>query len=261
MIKNPNLPQPSDIIIARHGRTSINEAVMNTEKPQRLMSPLPLKDHLKNVDIDSEKGVPQARNLGRHLLRLFPGGFAVYVRSDFKRVESTLNQALPHLPEDRIVVHEALRERDRGDVADIPKWQLEAQFPEHARLKTESPINWRPPGKSQTLHEKANELRSLLPLLGQYALDQPAAIFTSGEVEIASYVVPELGNMDDDALKHGLTEGWPALAVDNAQFAWYTRRSDPENPESPLSDTFDYMISVRGAEDEATSSGWIRIER
>jgi hypothetical protein len=98
-------------------------------------------------------------------------------------------------------------------------------------------------------------------LAGHYAPDQPAAIFTSGEVEIASYVVPELGNMDDDALKRGLAEGWPALAVDNAQFAWYTRRSDPEDPKSPLSDTFDYMISVRGAEGEATDSGWIRIER
>lgn len=260
MVKSPDVvPTPSDIIIARHGRTDINKALADTAG-RKLMSPLPLETHLHIIDID-EEGERQARNLGRHLISLFPAGFAVVLRSDFKRVRRTHDLALPDVPDDRIVVCKELRERDRGDAADIPTWQLKLQFPEHISLKAASPIDWKPPGASQTVREKANQIRTLLPLAGERAPNLPAIMFASGEVVIGSYVVPELGNMDDDQLKRGFGEGWPALAVDNAQYVRYTRRREPDNSESPLSATFDYMMLVRAGEATASDSGWIPIRR
>lgn len=260
MTRNRNTPTlPADIIVARHGRTQINAALTNTAKREP-MQPLRLEDHINNIDIDP-KGEEQARNLGRYLLAAFPNGFGIYLSSDYKRVRRTAALALPELPEERIVICQELRERDRGDAADIPTWQLKQQFPEHVPLKAASPIDWKPPGKSQTLRDKADQIRALLPLAARHAPDLPAIMFASGEVVIASYTVPELGNMGDGSLKRGLGEGWPALAVDNAQCAWYTRHIEPGNSKSPLSDTFNYMMSIRAGEATATDSGWIPIQR
>lgn len=247
------MPLPSDLIIARHGRFSGNVTMTTTGEAALLVSQLPAEDDFV-IGLD-EVGREQARHLGGHFLRLFPEGFSACMRSDFTRVAETVDVALPDIRQ--VVVEPALRERSRGDVARMPKTKFKALYPAEAAEKDRSPLDWRPPN-GESLRDKATDLRALLSRMGELAPDQPFPVITSGEVVIAARTVPELGNMDDEALKRGLAKGWPALEVDNAQFDHYTRRN-PETGE--LGSTFDYMMSVRAGTEAVIDSGWIRIER
>ncbi len=252
-LESVDAPLPSDIIIARHGQYPTNIAITATGEAAREVIKLP------NEEDDAigltEVGQRQARCLGQHLLRLFPDGFTVGMSSDFARATETAQIALPTI--ENIVIEPALRERDRGDIARMAKVRFEELYPEEIAKKIQSPLGWRPPN-GETLREKATALRGLLPIMGILAPDQPFPVITSGEVVIAARSLPELGNMDDVNLKRGLKDGWPALAVDNAQFDHYTR-FDLETNE--LGATFNYMRSVRAHSEVVIDSGWMRISR
>lgn len=251
--KESEIPLPSDIIIVRHGRFSGNVALDTTGEAALLVSQLPA-EHDYTIGLD-EVGQTQARHLGRHLLHRFPDGFAAGMRSDFARVIETADIALPdHVP---LITRKELRERNRGKVARIPKAKLKMDYPDEARKKEQHPATWKPPG-GESLAEKAADFKKLLPIMGALALDKPFIVFTSGEVVIAGRTLPELGNMDDTRLKRGITETWPALGVDNAEFDHYTRR---DLSSGVLGDDFDYIMSVRAGAEVAIDTGWIAIDR
>jgi broad specificity phosphatase PhoE len=247
---------PSDIIIARHGRFAGKAGLSGVDEAAPLFSQLDPEDGL-TAGLD-EVGRQQAAHLGAHLLRLFPEGITVGVRSDYAVVEETAAIALPEV---KCVVDLTLRERNRGDVGHMTTRTAKTLYPVEAVKEEYHPLYWQPP-HGQSLHDKATAIRARLPEYSQLAPDQPLVLFTSGEVVIAARTIPELGNVDEIGLKYGLTgrlaDGWPALAVDNAQFDVYSRRH-PKTGQ--LSGTFDHMLSVRAGAETATDSGWISIRR
>jgi broad specificity phosphatase PhoE len=243
---------PSDVIVARHGRyptnlltTAVGEQAMNVV--------LPSADEDALIGLD-EIGRGQAGNLGGHIANLFPGRIALCMSSDFTRVRESAGIALPGVLR---IVTKLLRERDRGDVARMPKPLFEELYPAEIIKKKADPRGWLPPN-GERLIDKAAAGASLLPVLGKLAPDEPVVLMTSGEVVISARTLEPLGNMDNTRLLEGLGPEWPALSVGNADFDIYSRR-DPQTGE--LGPTFDYMLMAQGGREELVQSGWVQIAR
>lgn len=254
-MSTPDMPLPSHVVFARHGRHAHNVSLEQTGEAALQVKPMTLREHhLSAID---EVGRRQAKQLGIYL-RTFTSldERQVTMCSDFRRTYTTGMTALPELS--HFIPTTVLRERSWGEIGDIPGIQFRTNWPEEAIAWNEDPLDWLPPG-GETLREKALAIQALLTTMGEVAPDKTFLAFTSGEAAVATLVAPLLGRMGKAALMGTYPNGWQIYEMHNGQTIEYTR-SNPLDPDEPLRPNYTWMRSTRAGESDAQSTGWMNID-
>jgi broad specificity phosphatase PhoE len=178
--------------------------------------------------------------------------------SPFLRTETSARIALggldiPLLPEP------ALRERNLGRFATMPREQFHEEYAESLAEKRRTPLDWPSDFTDVETLRDVGRLR-LLPLLDRIHQSFPGgtvAFATHADTMVAMRSLPELGAMTNEQLRQPLTSEldnpqW----IQNAQLDMYTR----ENSDGSLSPEMRYFRSITLV-DTQYDTGWLEIQR
>jgi len=222
---------PADLLLVRHGESEGNVAVKASKRgDDSHMNEQFLSQHSSRWRL-SELGCEQATETGLWLRENFPQGFHRYYVSEYTRALETAG--LLRLVNSEWLISPYLRERWRGDLDRLPSAVSEELYRQSFLDKETAPYYWRPPN-GESLADVSARLRIIIDTLHRECADKSVIMVCHGEVmEALNLELQHLG-------EHQYIEWIRAqksdsnLRLRNCQIFHYTRKAQPDNPESKL---------------------------
>lgn len=251
------MTMPLDLVLVRHGQSEGNAAKRHSEDGDHTVySSEFLERHNSSFRL-TDRGIRQAEHCGVRLIEDFckdGPGFDKYYVSGAKRAIETA--ALLNLPDASWYVDLDLTERDWGDMDNLPETVREEKFGEWLRQLKNEPFYGKPANGESMMGCRTRLKASIIDRLHRECSDKRVIIVCHGEIMWAFRTMLELMSQEQYRQLHISPD--PTDKIHNCQYLHYTRR----NPETGrLSETLDWMRTVRPASNPVWVRGWQRIER
>lgn len=243
---------PKNLIFIRHGESQANEKY---EK---------IKDLLHATDDDvtypdrewglTQKGIYQAKRLGRFLNKNFNINFTNFYVSPYLRARQTA--AYLNLYNAKWQPRRELRERSWGDIDSIPTAEFKKNYPKNYSLHEQDPMYWMPPGGESLASVAEGRLLSFFSDL-KFELPNNANVLCVCHHDIMLCAKIILEHLTDDSFIKAYNSN--KLNLPNASALCFSRR-DPNN--GSLNDSICF-VRVIYFEDDGTliSTPWSEINK
>lgn len=254
---------PAELVLVRHGESEANY-VKDAVKAGRPEAYTPEFAEVENWQTRlTEKGQEQAAAAGEYIRAAIGAYFDARYFTFFVRTRETAG--LLGLDGTDWQRNAYLHERDWGIIDNPgPETLRDEEYQRQMRKRKENPLFWRPPNGErkidvamrfdrvlQTLHRDVAEEK--VPERGKVLL------CTHGEMIEAARV--PLERMDEISFYDWVNDGRPETKVHNGQVVHYTRRLDPDDPDSELGGSLRFRRSVCPWDRSLSSDAWQPIER
>jgi broad specificity phosphatase PhoE len=226
------MAMPNNLVLVRHGRSKGNEArAAERQGDESLFTPEFREQPGHRWDLTSE-GEEQARCAGRFLLKQFGiDAFDRYIYSPYVRPRKTAGfVGQVAAPNAKWTHDRRLRERDWGDLDNMPYKEYVKGYPENAARKQTDPLYWAPVGGGESIAQVSNRFRDFLVTLHRECEAKNVLVSVHGEFMWVARLVLEY--MSDETwlrLKRDASQNIPNGAV-----LHYTR-INPETQEQARS--------------------------
>lgn len=259
---------PNDLFLLRHADPDRDDVQRpNVEEPGWYQE-TQLIDMYQELKQDI--GFRQGRAVGQRLAREAP--LARFCLSgDADRHLQTSWELVKMYPESNrptVVPTFLLRERNRG--ADSPilisKSEFYEQFLREAEIRETTPSKWQPRMGEPYKGAQIRLNMALMFFSMQCPHEEQLIVSTSGEMCIASFNNPLLGNMSDEQLVQGFGPGMPAKEYELTAITHYTKRNPFDKEDPNVAELYTHMrvMTPNPANPEgelAWDTGWLPIER
>ncbi|HEY8108560.1 MAG TPA: histidine phosphatase family protein [Patescibacteria group bacterium] len=253
---------PADLVLVRHGESEAN-LVKDEIRAGNVQAYTDAFAKANNWQTRlTDKGRAQAKAVGEYIRAEIGAAFDARFFSYFVRTRETAGLLGVDGPNWQRSPY--LHERDWGVIdSPAPEKFEESDYKRQMAERKSNPLFWRPPNGErvidvamrfdrvlQTIHRDVNDGR--IPERGR------AILVTHGEVIDAARV--PLEKMDEVKFFEWINAGKTENKSHNGQVIHYTRRLDPDNPDSELARKVMFRRSVCPWDRSLSSDAWVRIE-
>lgn len=253
---------PADLVLVRHGESEANfiKGEIKAGNDKAYTDAFAKAENWQTRL--TEKGRTQAAAAGKYIREVIGAKFDARFFSYFVRTRETAG--LLGLEGPNWQRSPYLHERDWGTIDSPSPDEFETEeYREVIKGRKENPLFWRPPNGErvidvamrfdrvlQTIHRDVDSGR--IPERGR------AVLVTHGEVIDAARV--PLEKMDEVKFFEWINDKRPENKSHNCQVIHYTRRLDPDKPDSELARKVMFRRSICPWDRSLSSDAWMRIE-
>lgn len=250
------MTMPVDLVLVRHGESEGNIASrMAREGDESAFTQEFIARHSSHWRL-STLGVEQARITGQWLHEQFPEGFDRWYVSEYERAKET---AMKFAFEDAIWFTDYnLREREWGMFDTMPPSQREREYAHLVRSQGTESFFWTPP-HGESLAQLTLRLKFVLDTLHRECENKRVIMVCHGEVMWAFRIMIE--RMSQERFRELDRLRSPEHRINNCQVIHYTRRADPDAPDSPVLNDVAFRRSVCPWDLEGSDMTWHPIVR